>query len=187
MKRLVAGSRLRTALSSALIGGGILLGANHGHASPSYPGAIQSALGLDCPPRCTLCHQDRQGGEGTVRSSTFGETLITVAELGGDDEATLRCALELLEPGCESAPACALPGQTCLPADTDGDGVGDIDELRMTRDPNVDGEGLLCGAAYGCGAHLAPADTAWAPWLSGIPGVALIVAIYVRRRRLARG
>lgn len=174
--------QLQTVLASALLGA-TLLHAGPGHASPSYPEVLQSAIGLECAPRCTLCHEDREGGTGTIRTSTFGETLVNVVELGEDDESTLRCAMQLLDPSCELPPACAGPDQECFATDTDGDGVGDIAELRDTRDPNVDGEGLLCGATYGCGAELAPRGTA--SWVAGLTGILMAAMISRWRRRFA--
>lgn len=155
-------------------------------ASPEYTQTIRDSLGLDCPPRCTLCHQDNQGGLGTIRAGSFGETVVYVAELAEDDDAKLRCALQLLDPGCEEPPPCATEEQACFVADTDADGVTDIDELRQLRDPNTAGEGVLCGASYGCGAELAasrePAGTG-AGWLTAAAGIVALRAMRARRAR----
>jgi len=154
-------------------------------ASPDYPDELQAALGLACPPRCTLCHQDRQGGLGTIKAASFGETVMNINEVGADDAAGLRCALELLAPECDddAPPACAATEQRCFAADTDGDGMRDVDELRAQRDPNQDGEGFLCGATYGCGAELSPpaAPSGWP--LVAVSGAVLVGIVASRRRQ----
>lgn len=158
-------------------------------ASPNYTQTIQDSLGLDCPPRCTLCHQDNQGGTGTIRPGSFGEAVVYVAELGQDDEAKLRCALQLLEPGCEEPPPCAAPEQTCFIADTDADGLTDIDELRQLRNPNTSGEGVLCGASYGCGAELtaSPVPEQQPPmWATVAAGILALRAIQRSKRKRAK-
>jgi hypothetical protein len=151
-------------------------------ASPEYTDTLRSALDLDCAPRCTVCHEDSQGGLGTIRPGSLGETLVRVADLGPEDPDRLACALQLLEPSCEEPPACAAAEQTCFPADTDADGMADVDELRAARDPNTDGVGFLCGPAYGCGAQLSP-PAAETP-ASGV--LALALAGCVAASRLAR-
>jgi hypothetical protein len=40
--------------------------------------------------------------------------------------------------------------------DSDGDGVGDIDEISQGKDPNYAGDALICLPDAGCGAHVAP-------------------------------
>lgn len=145
-----------TAVLPAVLTAVGLLCSGEAHASPGYTEALQKALGIDCPPRCTLCHEDNEGGLGTIRPASFGEVVVAVGDLEADDEARLRCTLLLLDPACEEPPECATEGQSCIAADTDADGMTDIEELKAGRNPNVPGEGVLCGAAFGCGAQVAP-------------------------------
>ncbi len=53
--------------------------------------------------------------------------------------------------------------------DTDGDGMGDVEELRNNRDPNVAGKEINCGPQYGCGARVEPRGD--------LDGYALIAAL----------
>jgi hypothetical protein len=96
---------------------------------------------MPCLPACTICHTDTLGGFGTV-TVAFGKS----AQLAGLNftEPSLVPALNKLE---EAG------------TDSDGDGIGDITELRAGQDPN--GTVDLCSQAalaarYGCGAHIAP-------------------------------
>lgn len=151
-------------------------------ASPSYPGELQKALDLGCVPPCTVCHQTTDGGYGTIRPGSFGEAMMTQGGLVAQDPARLRCALALLSPECAVPPACAEPEQTCAVVDSDGDGVGDIEELRALRDPNSDSDHSFCGPQYGCGARIAPRTST--PRDETVAGLlALLVALGLLRRR----
>ncbi len=166
----------------------LLLWSGASHASPEYTDALQNALGMECPPRCTLCHQSNEGGLGTVRPRSFGEVAVAVADLQPEDVDGLLCALRLLDPACddEALPACAAEGQSCLAADTDADGTADVDELRIGSDPNVPGEGVLCSAAFGCSATIAPplghASSGLAGWVLG----GLVASLSMAARRAAK-
>jgi len=112
-----------------------------GSAHSTFPTLIQNELDMPCTPACTICHKDTLGGFGTV-TMAFGKS----AQAAG---------LRFTEPS-------VLPALTKLEADgtdSDGDGIGDIAELRQGQDPN--GSVDLCSQAalaarYGCGAHIAP-------------------------------
>ncbi len=119
----------------------IALGAARAEAHSTFPTLIQSDLDMPCLPACTICHKDTLGGFGTVTMG-FGKS----AQLAGLNftEPSLVPALNKLE---EAG------------TDSDGDGIGDIVELRAGQDPN--GSVDLCSQAalaarYGCGAHIAP-------------------------------
>ena len=99
-------------------------------ASPTYPQGIRSYLQLTDAPDCTLCHRDNFGGTGTV-IRPFGRTLVDHFQLTGNNNVTLLKA--------------ALAGDDAQNLDSDGDGVTDIDELRMGTDPNVGASGLEAG------------------------------------------
>ena len=114
------------------------------HAHSTFPSLIQSELNMPCTPACTICHRDNLGGFGTV-TEPFGKAMQ--ADGLFFVEATLAPALSKLEQA---------------DTDSDGDGVGDVAELREGRDPN--GTLDLCSQAalaarYGCGAHIAPSPS----------------------------
>lgn len=108
-------------------------------ASPEFPEALQSETGAPCPPPCTVCHRDSNGGLGTV-TKPFGKSMI-----GAQLEAANTQALK-------SAVATLRSQQT----DSDGDGTPDIDELEKGSDPNAGGDVTVCGPTYGCGARVEP-------------------------------
>lgn len=90
-------------------------------ASESYPSRIRSDLGLSYTPQCTLCHRTNSGGRGTV-TTPFGKTTMSPYGLGAGSTSKLDSVLQQME----------ADG-----VDSDGDGVGDIAELRAGTDPNV--------------------------------------------------
>lgn len=116
------------------------LHAGSARASDSYPQKVQTAAGSPCPPPCTVCHLTTNGGTGTALKP-FAESMIDFGGLEGEDA-------DLVAPAVQS-----LRDEQI---DSDGDGVSDIDELAAGRDPNVTGEGELCGPTYGCGARVEP-------------------------------
>jgi hypothetical protein len=89
-------------------------------ASPTYPGAIASALDVPCEPQCTLCHTRASGGFGTV-NMPFGRTARMTEGLECCSPATLGETLEALR----------VAG-----TDSDGDGTPDIEEIAALTDPN---------------------------------------------------
>src|SRR4051794_37885018 len=111
------------------------------HAHSTFPTVIQKDLDMPCVPACTICHKDTLGGFGTV-TEPFGKSMQSVGLIFIDP--SVQPALNKLE---------------AADTDSDGDGIGDIVELRAGQDPN--GTVDLCGQAalaarYGCGAHIAP-------------------------------
>jgi MYXO-CTERM domain-containing protein len=102
-------------------------------ANPKYPAIVYNELGLDVAPACTLCHRDNLGGLGTVEKP-FGLELMDrglTATNGADELPGLLDDMETDE------------------VDSDGDGVGDIAELKDGTDPNVAGS-TLSPPKYGC-------------------------------------
>jgi len=106
-----------------------LLGSAPAFASVAFPLVLQSELKLASAPACTLCHRNDQGGVGTV-IRPFGRTMMTQFGLSSGNVAALRAAIS---------------GSDAAKLDSDGDGVSDIDELRMGTDPNVGVSGMESG------------------------------------------
>ena len=104
-------------------------------ANPKYPAIVYNELGLDVAPACTLCHRDNLGGRKTVEKP-FGITVMSLGLNGKNGSDVLPGIL---------ADMAADP----VTYDSDGDGVGDIDELQNGTDPNVAGS-TLSPPKYGC-------------------------------------
>ena len=135
-------------------------------ASEEFPPEIQDFLQLDYTPVCTICHATDLGGLGTV-VQPFGMKMMSRGLVAGDLDSLHTAILALDAEG----------------SDVDGDGVGDIDELRAGTDPNtgLDAE----PPEYGCLGRVAPTRSAW-------PGAALALAaaalaVIARRPRRMRG
>jgi hypothetical protein len=122
-------------------------------ATPNFPGAIQRDLGASQPPLCSICHLCGTTGRGTV-NTPWGMAMRSRG-LMAYDEASLATALAAMERDR---------------VDSDGDGVVDVDAVRMGQDPNPSG---LCDQEddtiprYGCIGRLAagPPSNGPAAWL----------------------
>lgn len=149
------------------------------HASPDYPGAIATHLGLSGTPQCTLCHTDNSGGQGTV-TKAFGLSMRAHGLVSGSDTSLFA----------------ALDAMTADKTDSLCDGTPDIDDLKAGRDPNVaDGDGgapASCGTPvgdgvapeYGCVGRVAPSrPTDDEAAIAATLVVAAIVAMRGKRRR----
>jgi hypothetical protein len=159
--------------SATKIGGfigaaGMLLGARTALASANYPSAVQAHLALSSQPSCALCHLNGTTGIGTV-NTPFGVSM-RARGLVFQNVASLNTALDAL----------AAEG-----TDSDGDGVGDIQELKNGTDPNVAGGsgGSTLTPKYGCGGGdltqpMNPASVGGA-----VSFFALALAAVVNRRR----
>jgi hypothetical protein len=88
-------------------------------ASQSYPHQIATTLGLAKDPPCTICHRDLNGGLNTV-TKPFGQAMQGFGLRSGDP-ASLAAAIQKSEQA---------------KADSDGDGVPDVEELEQGKDPN---------------------------------------------------
>ncbi len=89
-------------------------------ASSNFPGEVATLLGGDTrPPPCTACHQSNAGGFGTV-TTPHGVALMDAGLMAGN-LASLRVALNTLRDDG---------------TDSDGGGVGDVDELVAGSNPN---------------------------------------------------
>lgn len=107
-------------------------------ASQNFPKVIQSELGLKAAPECTLCHETNNGGEGTTKQP-FGRTMLRFGAVKKNDGLLIT----------------ALHQAEDREADSDGDCVGDIDELRAGTSPNVFDK--ADGGNAGDGGHLVQA------------------------------
>lgn len=126
-------------------------------ASGNYPGVVADELTVDAP-SCALCH-DGATSFGTV-TTPFGVSMLE-AGLTASDEDTLIAALASLE---------------SEGTDSDGDGVGDIDELLDGTDPNGAGDSVEA-PSYGCVGSTRPGNP-----LMGAALLALLAGVVLRRR-----
>ncbi|MBL8911351.1 MAG: hypothetical protein JNM17_11720 [Archangium sp.] len=142
-------------------------------ASPDYPGEIQTHLGLaNIPPQsCTLCHPGATGS-GTA-TSPFARAL-QMNGLTSGNAASLRAALDAME---------------TAGTDSDGDGVGDVAELRAGTNPNVADQmtGTGGGAGGGGGSTVVLPPLTYGCGADVSPGLFVLVALVpLIRRRFAR-
>lgn len=126
-----------------------------------FPGWIYQHVepdeGVNAPP-CTICHLNNEGEKGTV-VKPFG---IWMYEHGLRGDSTREELNDLLDENEEKG------------VDSDGDKVGDIDEIRAGTDPNVVGN-TLEPPQYGC--------LSATPRTTPAAFVALAALALVRRRR----
>jgi hypothetical protein len=150
---------------SALAGLAVWLLATAAGATSGFPAQIRYELSSPSVPNCNLCHATTAGG-GPV-TQAFGQAMVARGLRAGDS-ASLTTALQALE---------------AEGTDSDGDGLGDTEELRQGLDPNFSGDAGSEPPAYGCGAQLAPS----APTGSAAVGLlmGLAVTLFSRRRRAA--
>ena len=154
------------ASTAALAATALLAGA--ASASADYPATVKSHLSLKSTPECALCHSGGMTGIGTV-NTPFGTTARTKYNLVPGDTTLLTSVLDKMK----------ADG-----VDSDGDKVGDIDELIAGTDPNTAGGGVVAAKpdlTYGCVATVAPGGPT--PSSGAAFGLALVAAIAVVRRR----
>lgn len=122
--------------SQLLVGLGVVLCATAAPAKPEFPGVISNQLQLSYEPPCSVCHTASKTGGATI-TTLFGYSL---RERGLTDGRSLPSALERLDAD---------------QADSDGDGVADVSELRNGTDPNSKANASLVHVAdpsFGCSA-----------------------------------
>ena len=90
-------------------------------ASQHFPVVVQSSLGMETAPDCTLCHQTDRGGENTT-TQPFGRTMQRFGAVKKNDDSVVH----------------ALQRANDELTDSDGDCIPDIDELveKPPGDPN---------------------------------------------------
>jgi hypothetical protein len=155
-------------LASTAFLAGIALFAGVASASATYPDVVKTHLALGSAPQCALCHSDGMTGIGTVHT-LFGAT-AKADGLVSQNTSKLTSVLDKMKTD---------------KVDSDGDGVGDIDELVAGTDPNVKGGGVTVvkpELTYGCAATVAPGRPA--PSSGAALGLGLVAAAaWARRRR----
>jgi MYXO-CTERM domain-containing protein len=142
-------------------------------ASSSYPGALETELGMPCAPTCTLCHATNIGGPGTV-VTPFGIAMGERGLTGGGNIAGLTETLDVMATDA---------------VDSDGDGTSDLDELFLGADPNpdaavfcdIDGGGEVVVPIYGCFGGAEGSGSA-----AGM-GLGALLGLTALRRRARRG
>lgn len=160
----IASSFASTALAALVAALTILTTESSAHATPAFPGVVQSHLGLSAAPDCTLCHVGTPSA-GTV-TTPFGATLRSRGARAYDEDA-LKTALDAL---------------AAEKKDSDGDGQDDITELREGADPNATGTESVT-PEYGCQAAPSPRDDFA---LAAAILVTLGLCVALTRRRKAR-
>jgi cytochrome c551/c552 len=134
-------------------------------ASPEYPEAMQTELGLTKAPGCELCHRAAVEPVGAA-DTAFGKSMVARGLLGAADTVSLAKALDGLKEGG---------------VDSDGDGARDLDELSWGGDPNhadVPEGGNEAPVTYGCSWAKGEREGGW-----GGVVVAVLGALVVRRGR----
>jgi len=146
---------------AALAVGALLSGARPAYATPTFPEVI-AAKQMSVVPGCQVCHVGAQQ-RGTV-NTPFGLSL-RMRGLIAFDEDSLRTALDAL-----------LAERT----DSDGDGIGDVEELQLGTDPNAapGDTGAIVTPIYGCASTHRGVGEAW----TSIVAALALVAMRSRRR-----
>jgi hypothetical protein len=146
-------------------------------ATTSFPPVIRTELGLDAAPSCGLCHASTSGGGEVTKA--FGKATKAAGTVKFND-ATLKAALTKLATD---------------KTDSDGDGQGDIAELKAGTDPNVSNPGAVptttppaAGSSSSSSGCTVAADangrgTSGLGALVAIAGAAAIVVAAHRRRQ----
>lgn len=152
----------------------VLLQASAGAARPEFPGEMKDTMQLDCTPACLLCHTVEEGGAENLNQYGL-HTISQGITVGGGPKAVFA----------ESGPAAVCAeGADPTSCDFDSDGTSDRDEIILNTDPRTEEKVAVCSdAVYGCGAQVAPGNTAPAsPWAAlAALGVAAFLLRQLRR------
>lgn len=158
-------------MKNALMAGAVALVSLPGAAAASvdFPAAVKAYYDIETlpapPPSCTLCHRDDVGGADTV-TRPFGRTLLRLGAQSNSVPSLDGALQQVAETG----------------ADSDGDGVGDVEELRTGGDPNVgtgdEGDPLAAIPLPQTGCAFAPTRS-----VAGTLALLALVAVGLGRRR----
>ena len=150
----------------------VMLSALPASASETDPRTLEAELELSCAPACTLCHDTMAGGSLTA-NRPVGIALRRLRLVSGDPQQLIQVIAQLEANG----------------TDSDGDGTGDVAELRAGGNPNdPDNAPLGCYTAPpeeeegGCAVSSVSGRTG----ISLISGLLLIAAISLKRRVCVR-
>lgn len=158
---------MRKHLLSLLFLSALQLVSANASATPNFPPAIQSDLGLSYNPECALCHLGGKTGGGTV-TTPFGRS-ARARGMVAEDAAVLNAVLQQMK------------GER---VDSDADGIPDIQELIEGTDPNAPANDTIGPQGFGCVGRVAPGrDLPGALPLLGLVFPALVLLARSRRRR----
>ena len=137
------------------------------HAVQTYPAEIQSHLGLDFTPPCTLCHATNAGGLGTI-TTAFGNALKARG---------LTTGIASLDP--------ALDALASAKVDSNGDGIPDIQQLKNRADPNTGAHlSNVQLEQFGCGGHIAKLKTHMSGQGLMFASLALLIVSHRKKQRV---
>jgi hypothetical protein len=179
--------KTRTALVSALLTCLTIFGSQgRASASPTFPPVLRDALEKQlnqsfCVPLCTACHLTTAGGPGNY--NLFGAGLFASGLMTPDNNLVAPAVAKYLGTPPPAGAKLNAQGQV----DTDGDGIGDIEELKNGDSPSVPGPrgvGQFCtDLKYGCaGGRIAPAPPP-ADNLGLLSAAIVVVGFAAMRRR----
>ncbi len=120
----------------------VALAASSASATPNFPGAVQRTLAASSAPDCSVCHVGGRVGRGTV-NTPFGSGMRARGLVLYDEGSLVR----------------AITAMEADRVDSDGDGVIDVDAIRMGKTPNPTEAELPDETipTYGCIGSVAPA------------------------------
>ena len=171
--------RSRLALLSVCVTALASLAPALARADATFPGRIQTILGLAYTPPCNICHTSAAGFPAPT-TQPFAQAMKSAGLEAPDPSNTLETALSALEAEMQ---------------DSDCNGLPDIAQLQEGRDPNppgeyIDGTGRTAPSdpgcsepvAFGCGAQISPLSATWEGQGTALL-VAALCAARLRRRR----
>lgn len=153
------------------VAGALLLVQTPARASEQFPAALQEAASMPCTPSCVVCHGKVPGDLASFRVRELSQNLVAIAlpPPGAAGVATVKSDFAAY----------------AAKAATDPEVARVVAALKDGIDPETGDS--LCGASYGCGAHVAkkapPTDFSAPLWAMG----AVIVGGLLRRRKCSAG